>query len=481
MDIALWVQLGLFAVLLGFSGFFSSSETAFFSLDSRQLDRLEKSGSKQVVLIRKLLSRPRRLIVTILIGNELVNVAASNISASLLLRFVAEEDMWWVNISIMLPLLLLLGEITPKTLAVRNNVGFSVWLSGPIHMFARMITPVRNLVRFVADLFITMIVGPRRSRGNIITEDMVRTLANEAADAGELDAMERQTIHNIFDFGNHTVEEIMTSSTRLVCLPLDAPLDLFLSTFREARLQRVPVYHTNPENIIGFLHYRDLLRPDVNTLFENNQLVSILRQPYFIPKTKPSTDLFHDFLVKKRSIALVLDEQGDIIGVATMEDLLTSIFGDLAVDRREAPAKPAQQLGDGCYRLEGRMQIARFNQEVGCDLPLSAKTMGGLVMHSHGELPEVGSKVMVDDFELTVLEMSGRSITQIQACSKHAVNTEQEINLTESAEQVSDPIENAQEIDSKENAQEIDSKESAQEIDSKENTQETDQIEQEKA
>ncbi len=186
MDWVLVTEVVLFIVLMGFSAFFSSSETAFFSLNPVQLEQMRRDDNPKLVLIKHMLSEPRRLIVTILIGNEFVNVAASVISASIVISLLGAESKY-VNLLIMVPILLLVGEITPKTLALRHNVAFATTQSGPITLSARLISPIRWVVRTVADKITTLIVGKERARGSIVTEDLLRTLAHEAAEEGLVD------------------------------------------------------------------------------------------------------------------------------------------------------------------------------------------------------------------------------------------------------------------------------------------------------
>ena len=218
MDITLVLELLAFAVLMGLSAFFSSSETALFSLNQLQQEQMRRAGNPSISLIERLLAQPRQLIVTILIGNELVNVAASVISAAIVIR-VLGADAKWVNLIIMVPILLLVGEITPKTLAIRNNVAFASAQSRFIHLFARAITPLRWIVRHIAGFFITMIVGHERSRANIITEDMVRSLAQEAVGDGVLDREEALYINRIFDFGGKSLRDVMTPRSQIAFLP----------------------------------------------------------------------------------------------------------------------------------------------------------------------------------------------------------------------------------------------------------------------
>ncbi|MBP8284179.1 MAG: DUF21 domain-containing protein, partial [Chromatiaceae bacterium] len=221
MDIAFIIELVIFIVLLGFSGFFSSTETSLFSLNKTQVEKMRADGNRRVDLIERLLSEPRRLIVTILIGNEFVNVSASVISAAMVIQLFGADNKF-VNLFVMVPLLLVFGEITPKVLAIRNNVAFATFESGPIDQFARMITPLRWAIRIVSEFFTTLIVGKERSKGNIVTEDMVRTLAHVAVGEGTLDHAEAQYIDQIFDFGSQRVNDLMTPRADVTFVPMEA-------------------------------------------------------------------------------------------------------------------------------------------------------------------------------------------------------------------------------------------------------------------
>jgi putative hemolysin len=258
MEITLWVELVLFVILMGFSGFFSSAETSLFSLSKIQLEQLRRDGHASLNRIERLLSQPRRLIVTILIGNEFVNVAASVISAAIVIQLLGAENKY-VNLFIMVPILLLVGEITPKTLAIRNNVAFATFQSHYIALFANLISPLRWLVRQVADWVTTLIVGKERSRANIVTEDMVRTLAREAVGEGVLNPVEARYIDHIFEFGDKTVEDVMTPRSNVFFLPADMALEQMLQELRRTRRTKVPVFHENRNNILGVLYARDLL------------------------------------------------------------------------------------------------------------------------------------------------------------------------------------------------------------------------------
>ncbi|WP_291983316.1 CNNM domain-containing protein [Candidatus Accumulibacter sp. ACC005] len=262
MDPALWMELGVFVVLLVFSGFFSSTETALFSLSSFHLDQMRRARNPRVDLIERLRSEPRRLIVTILIGNEFVNVAASVISAAVIIKlFGAENDM--LNLLVMVPILLLFGEITPKVLAIRNNVAFASFQARPIHLFARLITPLREVIRHVAEFFITLVVGKQRSQGNLVTEDMIRTLVTDAVGEGALDSQEAHYIEKIFDFGNKSLRDIMRPRSDIEFLSADLSVPELIAQIKATRQSRYPIFRERRDTILGILHTRDLLGVDL--------------------------------------------------------------------------------------------------------------------------------------------------------------------------------------------------------------------------
>jgi putative hemolysin len=414
LDISFWIELALFVLLLGLSGFFSSSETALFSLSSIQLEQMRKNNDARVGLIERMLSEPRRLIVTILIGNEFVNVAASVLSAAMVIELLGAEQKFF-NLFVMVPILLLFGEITPKTLAIRNNVAFARVQSGPINAFARLITPLRWLVRKVAELFITLIVGKERSRGNIITEDMVRTLAHEAVGEGALDQTEALFIDQIFDFGNMTLEDVMTPRADVHFLSLHTDWPQVLEAVRESRQSRFPVYDAHRDNIVGILHARDLLKVDFSANIPVQRgLQGVLRDAYFVPDSKPAADQFDDFRQHRRSFALTVDEYGGVTGLVTMEDLLECIFGDIP-SRSDIDNKALiTPLEDSKWAVDGSLPIAEFNRELDEDLSDEVvETIGGLVLHAHGEVPDEGCAVEIEQLRFTVMAVEQNRISDL--------------------------------------------------------------------
>ncbi len=408
----IWLELVAFVTLLGFSAFFSSSETSLFSLSPLQLEQMRRDDNPRIDLIERLLSEPRRLIVTILIGNEFVNVAASVISAVLIIELLGAESKF-MNLLVMVPILLLVGEITPKTLAIRNNVAFATFQSRPISAFAALIKPLRLIIRALAEWFITLIVGKERTRGNIITEDMVRALAHQAVGEGALDRSEAQYIEQIFKFGDKTVGELMTSRSNVFFLPANMPLDEVLSEVRRTRHTKIPVYRDHRDNIVGVLYPRDLLGVDFAKVTEDPDfLLRLLRQPYFVPESKSAGDLFRTICKRQLSLAIVVDEFGGITGLITMEDLLECIFGEIPSASDVGAETKIEKLSDGAVRVDASMSVDSFNEafKTQIDTELS-ETVGGLVLQTLGELPKAGDSAVVTDLEFAVESVERNRVT----------------------------------------------------------------------
>ncbi len=414
MDYTFWFEIILFAFLMALSAFFSSSETALFSLSSVQLEQMRRKGHPRVDLVERLLTRPRRLIMTILIGNELANVAASVISATIIIRLMGTGSEW-LNLLVMVPILLLVGEVTPKTLAIRNNIAFAAFECRPIEFFALIVKPLRWLIRAIADGFITLIIGKDRSRGNIITEDMVRVLAHDAVGEGALDRTEAQFIDHIFDFGNKTLEDVMTPRSDISFLPLMSSIYEKVEELRRTRHTKVPIYREHRDNIVGILYARDLLGADLEKLSADPQeFIKLLREPYFVPESKPAAELFNTFRERRMSCALTVDEYGGVTGLVTMEDLLECIFGDIHSPSDISSHVYIKELGKGLYSIDGAMPIADLNERIGSNLDEeSAETVGGLLLNEYGELPSEGTVIVIHDLQFKVIEVEENRIKEL--------------------------------------------------------------------
>ena len=420
---ALVLQVFLFCS----SAFFSGSETALFSLSRLDLQKLRRERHPQSETLHALLDQPRRLIISLLCGNELVNIAATANLAGILVYLYGEDRAGWINVLVMFPLLLLFGEVTPKTIAVSNPVRISAGLvAEPLSLWVRLITPLRRIVRVVADMITTGIVGEERGRENILQVDEFRTLLDEVADEGVLDATERVLIDNLLEASETEIVEIMTPRTRVRFLKDDMTVPEMLEGFREIQHPRVPVCHEHHDNLVGFLHAEDI----VKLVFENAELSSldpdeIMHPPVVVPPTKHVDEMFDFFQTNNARAAVVLNEFGGVEGLITMRDIVNFIFGEIseAVTGQELYRERDQNV----YEVQGQMKLTDFDDltNFGIEDPRMT-TIGGVVFRFLDRLPKVGDRVALDDgIVATVLEMDGHRLARVRV-AKGTLGEEEE-------------------------------------------------------
>ncbi len=408
-----YLQLFLLILLLFLSGFFSGSETALFSLSKLQREKIRQFKPQSGQRINHLLERPRQLIITILLGNEFVNISISSISAGIIIRLLGQETPW-VNIYIIVPLLLLLGEITPKTLAINHSENFSAIVAGPLGLFQKIITPVRWLIRNVADGIVNLIVKESVRTGSILTEDVVKTLVAEGEKEGVLDSVEKEFIHRIFDFGDTRLRDVMTPRSNLFCLPVDMALSDMIQEIKKNHYSAVPIYRDNRDNIVGIIFATDLIGLTAEELRDSAKtLQQKLRKPYFVPANKRADELFRTLQREKKSVAITLDEYGGVQGLVTMEDLLEEIFGEIG-DEYEIADRSYEKLGPKTYRVDGTLTLEEFNRLFNTDIEYEGvETVGGLVLSLFGELPRPHATILYAELHFTVEKIQANRIKSI--------------------------------------------------------------------
>lgn len=415
IDWDLTIRLVIQACLFCLSAFFSGSETALFSLSRIDLQKLRNSRNPHSESIHAMLDEPRRLIVSLLCGNELVNIAASANMAMILIMVFGEADAGWINIIVMVPLLLLFGEVTPKTIAVNAPTKFATKLSArflPKWIF--IVTPLRDAVRLVADRVTTFVVGEHVDRENILKPDELRTLMADSEETGVIEASERVLIDKVLEAAETEVARIMTPGPRIRFLDADLPIEELIERFRSYRHPRVPVYRGHWDNVIGFLHAEDLLRrvrgnPDPATI----ELREILKPAHFVPPTKKIDEMLEYFQRFNTRAAVVIGEYGEVLGIVTIKDVMTFIFGEISGKMRGQ--EHYQQEHNNSFTVPGYMRLADFRTLTNFDIddPLM-NTIGGVALVLFGRLPRVGEKVFCADYEITVKEVSGMRITKVR-------------------------------------------------------------------
>jgi putative hemolysin len=316
-------------LLLIFSGFFSGSETALFSLSPIQRERIKRKNANKSLLINKLLSRPRKLIVTILIGNDMVNIAASVIAASF---FVSLNEKYgeWIAMSVMTPVTLVFAEVVPKTLAMTYNEKVAPAICGPLHFFSKLIFPVQFILYNISATLAKIAGFEKRNIPAVIMEDEFRALVDQSHESGEIKRAERDLIHNVFEFSDTHAFEIMTPLNEIYSLSQNMPIEKAVKEVRETRFLRIPVYRDRLDDIVGILYTKDLLKRIATESDEAGSTIQkIYRKPFFIDEHIKTDDLFHILKKKRIHIAICINRQGKVTGLVTMDDLLEELFGEI--------------------------------------------------------------------------------------------------------------------------------------------------------
>jgi magnesium and cobalt exporter, CNNM family len=420
------IKVSFLFVLILCSSFFSGSETSLFSLGRVERYKIREEKANFVSRwLQYLVERPRRLIVTLLMGNEIVNVTISALSASLADDFFSEWRRFdfldpvlfktVVATAVCFPLLLVLGEITPKTLALHNPRRFALFAAVPLRLFYGLVTPVRVVLDGLSKGIVRLVLDESPPGDSPITEEEFRSLVDLSKRRGVLWESEREFIHNIFEFEETPVSEVMTPRTDMFCLQIDQSLEQVLQAIEWKPLSRIPVFEKDKDDIVGILYCKDLLGLPSDPARKGEwNLRSLLRKPYFIPETKKASDLFREFRFNRIHLAIVVDEYGGVAGLVTLEDLLEELFGEILDEYDPEEPKP-RELDANTMIIPARMPIEEFNRRMGAEFPVEEyDTMGGLVFGLFGRLPSPGAKVSYMRHTFTVEKMLGTRILELR-------------------------------------------------------------------
>ncbi len=352
LDLSLVLRVCASLGLLVAAAFFAGSETALFSLSRVQreaLGRKEDPGSRRLI---GLINEPRRLIATIIIANELINIGNSSLSATLVEHFFPSLSQSWqvvVATAIIVPLILLVGEMTPKSLAIRIGEPWARAVAAPLIFFQYLITPIRTVLTLVSGAVLALFGARQPEVEAGVREEEFRALVDMGSEEGELQVAERRLIHNVFELGDTPVGKVMTPAEKVFALPYEMPLGRMVEAITEQHYSRVPVFRggrTDPKTratgkkqpleVVGIIHAKDLVTYASRGL-EGHTVQDLLHPPFFVPRTTPCDRLLREFQRRKTHIALVVDEYGRLLGVVTMEDLLEELFGEFVDEKERAP------------------------------------------------------------------------------------------------------------------------------------------------
>jgi len=399
----LFDQLVVLIVLLLLSGFFSSAETALFSISRAKARHIAKEKGLTNTLIKKMKDDPHRLLSTILIGNNLVNVGAAALATAMMIELVASNAVG-IATGVMTALILVFGEIIPKSIATRNNVLIARLVILPLYWLSILFSPIIYLLNFIPRLTSKV---QRKSR---VTEEELMTFVEVVEEEGGIEEEEKELIHNIFEFDDTSASEIMTPRADMFVINVND--DLNVEEIIRSGFSRIPVIAEDIDHVIGILNIKDLFMHQV-TSAKQTDVRRVMSEPYFVPENKKLDHLLQEFKKRKQHIAIVVDEHGGVSGLITLEDALEEIVGEI-VDETDKVEPHIVKLKQNEWRVLGKSEIDDVNDELEMDIPDTKEydTFSGYILDKIGRIPREKEDITLGDYIVTVYQMDGTRIKE---------------------------------------------------------------------
>ena len=387
-------QLIAIIILLFLSAFFSSAETALTTVNKIRMRTLAESGNKRAARVLRITDDPGKMLSAILIGNNIVNLSASSVSTSLAIHFFGNAG-GGIATGILTFLILIFGEVTPKTMATIKADSMSLYVSAIIELLMKLLTPLIFIINKLSmGLMILLRVNVKDAEQNI-TEEELRTIVDVSQESGVIENEERDMIHNLFDFGDAEAKEIMVPRIDMTFVQADATYQEVLEVFRQDMFTRMPVYEDSTDNVIGIINMKDFLLQNDTPDFSVRKL---LRKPYFTYEHKNTADLFLEMRKSSISLAIVLDEYGVTAGLITLEDLLEEIVGEIRDEYDADEEDDITQINEREFYVLGSANLDDVSDALGYSFTSDDyDTIGGYCLGLLDHLPEKNEIILTDD------------------------------------------------------------------------------------
>ena len=394
MDTTGVIQIVTLVVLVFLSAFFSSAETAFSTVNRVRIRTLAEENHKKAVRVLGILDRYGKMLSAVLIGNNIVNLSASSVATTLAIKIWGSYTVGIVT-GILTFVILIFGEIIPKTWAMQRSEKITLNYSGVIHLLMTVLTPIIFIVDKLSDWILRLLHISSEGNTFSITEKELKTYVDVSHEGGVIESEERELIYNVFDFGDTVAKDIMSPRIQMTTVPIDATYQELLSTFQGSMFTRIPVYDDDPDHIIGVVNIKDFILVKDKEKF---QLKKILREAYYTYEYKSVSDLLMEIREKSLSIAFVLSEYGATVGMITMEDMIEELVGEIRDEYDADEEELIQEIGDGQYLVEAQVKLDDLNDAL--DIELDSEdydSVGGLIIERLERLPHDGESIVLDN------------------------------------------------------------------------------------
>ncbi|WP_330577895.1 HlyC/CorC family transporter [Alkaliphilus pronyensis] len=398
-------------LLLILSGFFSASETALMSISKIRVRHMLDEKVKGADMISKLLEKPGKLLSTILVGNNAVNIGASALATSLAIDLFPNNGVAIATVAMTI-LVLIFAEITPKSYAAKKAEAVSLKVVGPMNLVIVALKPIVSILTYVTN-GIASLLGLKIDKDRpFITEDELKTLVNVSHEEGVLEVDEKQMIHNVFEFGDMSIRDVMIQRTDIVAININASFQEIIEIFKQQQFSRYPVYEESIDNITGMLYVKDLF------FVENNNveftITNYIRKPIYTFEFKKISDVFKEMKKNRIHISVVLDEYGGTAGIVTMEDMIEEIVGEIQ-DEYDENEVEINALNDNEYLLDGATRINDINELLNINIETEEfDSIGGFIIGELGRLPKTGEAIKVKDISFKVETVEKNRVKNIR-------------------------------------------------------------------
>lgn len=407
----LFWELILLFLLVGCSAFFSSSETALISLSKIRLRGMVEDNVKNANTISNLLDNPNKLIGAILIGNNVVNIGASALATSIAIDLYGSKGTLVSTVAMTL-LILIFGEVTPKSLAAQYSEQTSIRVAKPLYFLTIILKPVVLVLTFVTNGLVRILGGTKTGIQPLITEDELKTIVNVSHEEGLLEGDERQMIYNVFEFGDSQAKDVMTPRTNMAAVSINSTYQDLVKFLKEENFSRIPVYEEDIDDIVGIMHVKDLILYVDNK--DNFNLTDILRPAYFTYEFKSTAELFDDMRLNRIPVAVVLDEYGGTAGMVTTEDLVEEIVGEIK-DEYDEEHEDIEVIKEDEYLVDGSTKLDLLNEMIGTNIESEDfDSIGGFIIGILDRFPEEDEEIEYENIKFIVEKVEKNRIEKMR-------------------------------------------------------------------
>ena len=407
------IQTIILVILLIGSGFFSASETSLMSLSKIRIRHMQEEGVKGAKLVASLIEDSNKLLSTILVGNNVVNIAATSISTALFTSLIPGASGVAVATAVMTVLVLLFGEITPKTIAANNSEKVAIFVSRPIKIIIFILRPVVWVFNLVTGVIFKILGVKDKSGQPYITEEELKTMVNVSHEEGVLEIEERQIINNVFQFGDMQAKEAMVQRLDMIAINSEDKYEEIIEMFKNEKLSRMPVYNESIDDIIGILNIKDIIFLNDEEIQKFN-IKDYIREPFFTYEFKKITQLLEEMKIEKSQMAIVVDEYGGTSGLITIEDLVEVIVGDIE-DEYDEEEEEIQVIKEDEYIVDGSIKITDVNELIGVRLESEEfDSIGGYIIGHLRRLPEENEVIEVDNIKFCIESLDKNRIKKVR-------------------------------------------------------------------